>query len=471
MRKRIYCFLLILSIFSILLATFFNIANSYSMLSLQMQSEVKSICILLSDYLDNSNLDITTNTVPFYTHSYRISLIDSAGNVVFDNFTDSSTLDNHSNRPEIINALNTVEGSSVRFSDTIGERTFYYAKLLNNGYILRVSKTTNDIYSILKGTYKLIILCILLSILICHYIAKTFVKKLISPINNINIDANIIETYEEISPLIKTIQSQKKQLNNQLVKLESRTNTIIAITENMKEGILLFDVNKNILLANQSVLSLLQITHSDYIGKYYLKLIRDINIQGALFKTLNGESTNTNIVINNRVIQVLLSPVYSDKYINGTVALFIDITEQANTEKLRREFSANVSHELRTPLTTILGLSELIYNDMVNEKDIKEFGGKIKAESQRLLTLIEDIIKLSRLDEKIPEESFETFSITPLLNEVITSVTNKSNIKNVNINLISNDYLLTANKQMIFELLFNIVENGIKYNKKMGYFQ
>ncbi len=469
MKNRLYRYLLTISILSILITTFFTLITNYSVINKQVFTTLQSRAIFLSEILNSEKYDKTFfNNLTLDNLDYRITLIESNGDVYYDSAMDKNNLENHLNRPEIQGAIAEGTGMSARYSDTLGVRTFYYSILLNNGNILRVSKNVNDIHNIFTSTLPVIGISMFLSFLICNYLSRIFVKKVIYPINNIDINSDNIETYDELSVLVKTIKKQRATLKSQLNDLENRTNTIITITENMNEGLILFNTKSEILLVNKSVLTLFSITDEDVLGKNCINIIRDLNLQNALSKSSSGEIVNYNFEINGKYITAILSPVYQNEDITGVVALFIDVSEKASSEKLRREFTANVSHELRTPLTTILGISELLYNDMVDKDNIKNFSGKIKAESERLLYLIEDIIKLSQLDEKAFDETFEVFSLDETIKEVINTLNDKISDKNINLSYISNDLSITANKQMIFELIYNLIDNAIKYNNDQG---
>ncbi len=398
----------------------------------------------------------------------RVSIIDKAGVVIYDNTFDPSTLDNHSDRPEIEQAFKVGTGSSSRFSSTLGQRTYYYAILLDNDTVLRTAKTTNDFYNIFKGIFPIVGLCIFLSFILCHLLSVRIVRRVVEPINNIDFKSENINVYDELSPLIRTIKNQKDEITEQINNLESRTNTIKAIAENMNEGILLLDNKKNILLLNKGVLKLLSKKDENFVGKNAIELIRDLDVQNAIDLALNGKASEVILNSSDKIIEILFTPVYQGDSITGVVILLIDITRKSNNEKLRREFSANVSHELKTPLTTILGLSELIYNDMVQPNDYKEFGGKIKTESERLLILIDNIIKISQLDENLFTNTFENINITSVINDVVKSLDNATNAKGVTIFVDSNNETINGNKQYITELLYNIIENSVKYNKENG---
>ncbi len=439
--------------------------TSYNLISEQMESIIDDTATTLADTLKYTDDPIYyLNNLYENKNNYRISIIDKSGTVLYDNYEDQQKLDNHSNRPEVQEAFNNGYGESIRFSNTLGQKTYYYALTLSDNLVLRVSKTTNALFSIFKNIFPIIGLCIVFSLLLCHYISLKLVNRVVTPINKIDLQSDSLNSYDELSPLVNTIKKQRSEINKQISILESRTNTIKSIVENMNEGIVLIDNNEKILLQNTSILDMFNIDNDDLIGKDILELTRDLSLQNALKKSLSGEQIDLTLELNRKVIQVLINPVFYDNSINGAVLLFIDISKKANNEKMRREFSANVSHELKTPLTTILGLSELLYNDMVEKDDYKKFGEKIKNESQRLLTLIENIIKVSQLDEKSFNSTFEYINISNVIKDVIKTLDSQIEKKNLFLKVTTNNEIIHANKQLLQELIFNLTENAVKYN-------
>ncbi len=471
MKKKIYKYIFMLAVVFIFITTIFCMTASYRLISNQIEDTIRNTTYTLNSILKNENNPIEYLDNTYYnTTDYRISLIKKDGEVIYDNFENQENLDNHSNRPEVQDAFNNGHGETTRFSKTLGEKTYYYATPINNDTVLRVSKTTNAIFSIFKTIFPLISLCILLSLVICHFASLKLVQRVIEPINMLDFNSESINIYDELSPFVNTIKRQRLEIAKQFDTLESRTNTIKTITQNMKEGIILVDDSKKILLVNNSILNQLSISNNvNFIGKNIIELIRDRAIQDCIESTLTGISNDLIYNIDNKSIQVILNPVLVDNTVNGCVILFIDITKKANAEKLRREFSANVSHELKTPLTTILGLSELLYNDMVDSNDFIKFGEKIKNESQRLLTLIDNILKVSQLDEKSFTNTFEYIEITPIIQEIIVSLDRFIKSKNITISITSNNEIIYGNPQLLHELLFNVIENSIKYNKINGF--
>lgn len=397
----------------------------------------------------------------------RVSLIDESGNVVFDNMANPSDLENHSNRKEIEDAIKYGEGESERLSGTLGEKTYYYAVQLESGNILRLALTTNRIEGLIYKFVLVVFICLFLSGSVASVIARRLTKKMIAPINNIDLDRPELGDYDELSPLIKKIESQKEEISKQLLEIESRTATTLVITENMKEGLLLLDKNGTVLMANESVLGILN--KSEVIWKNVVEVYRESNFLKQMKECLAGKKTESVLHVNKHTYSVLYNPVFEDDIIKGAIVLFIDITGRYAVESQRKEFSANVSHELKTPLTTIAALSEMIMDGTVREEDIKTFANKIYLQSKRVISIIEDIIRLSEFDEGNVVKDFIDFNLYELADSVIMNLSEKLSEKNVEIELNGDPNLrMTGNMHMVDELLYNLLDNSIKYNRDPG---
>ncbi|MDR2933009.1 MAG: hypothetical protein LBV27_07865 [Oscillospiraceae bacterium] len=397
----------------------------------------------------------------------RVSIIDQAGNVTFDNMAELDMLGNHLDRPEVADAIRNGTGESERFSDTLGETTHYYAVRMASGDIVRLALETDSVFTILYGFVPLLLVCLLLASGVSFFLARRLTKRIVAPINNIDLDAPELGNYDELLPLVKRIETQKRELSAQLGEIESRAATISAITGNMKEGLLLLDTNGKVLLANESVHNIL--AQDIAVGNDMITVYRDADFLAQAKRCLSGEKTEMVLCLNNRYYSVYFSPVFEKAQIGGAVILFIDITERYAAEAQRKEFSANVSHELKTPLTTIAALSEMIADGTAKDKDIRPFADKIKSQSSRLINIIDDIIKLSEFDEGgIPKEHTR-FNLYDLAETVIGSLDEKAKERHVTVDLRgeSQQYMV-GNMRMIDELLFNLVDNAIKYNYEGG---
>ncbi len=393
----------------------------------------------------------------------RITIVDNTGKVTYDNYSNTANMENHGNRQEIIDAFEKGSGSSQRYSETLGKQTYYFASKLNDNKVIRLAITTDGINTVILSVLPGLVAVLVIVSAISVFISSRLVKKIVSPINNISLDNENTEIYDELSPFVRKITEQKMQLSSQLTDLENKANTIKAITQNMNEGLVLLDKKGVVLSANKSVLSLF--SHNEaLVGKNILELTRNTQVIECVKSVLKGDYSDTITELLTKTYHVFASPVAG----SGGVVLFLDITEKARSEKMRREFSANVSHELKTPLTIVSGYAEMIENGMAKTKDIQSFAGKIKCEAARLIALIEDIIKLSELDEKGKPVYTEQFDITEVAKTVAERLKIASDEKNVTLLVVGENILINGNRQMADEMLFNLIDNGIKYNKQGG---
>lgn len=465
MKKKIYLNMILLSFGSVILVAAVLIFMFYSQFTGQVQSQIKASGVLLQGILNQSDEKIETlDSIKIQGSDERVSIVSFDGEVLYDNDADIKTLDNHADREEIIEAKDSGEGESRRYSNTLGDETYYYSVKLNNGMILRVSKTTDSVFSIFFRVFPIIIIFVLAMFLLCHFLARRLTKKIIMPINKINLndyDKNEVK-YDELLPFYKTIDHQKAQIKNQLSEMDQRAITLKTITDNMNEVLILLDKNSDIVSANKSALALFDATAGIY-GKNIIEMTRNIELLSHINTAIAGVSSDVLLDISSRTYNALFQPVEG----SGALILFMDVTDKQRSEKRRREFSANVSHELKTPLTSILGYAEMLENNMVKQDDVSNFTGKIKDESIRLISLIDDIIRLSQLDES-KEESMEEFSMKCLSSEVMENLTNKADRHKVSLHLECNDVNIKANRQMIYEMLYNLLDNAIKYNVENG---
>jgi two-component system phosphate regulon sensor histidine kinase PhoR len=449
-----------LVLLSVLTVTFTCSFVFYELFSVQTKHAVNSQAILLQKSLKYVSDPLSyLSTLKLSEIEDRVTVIATDGTVLLDNSSNPKLMENHGNRPEFLEAKKNGYGIDTRYSKTLREKTYYYAVKLTDGSILRVSKTINSIYGVFFSVIPIIGLSVLLVILFSNLIASRLTKRIVEPIN-----AMQFGFYDELSPFAKTIENQRKLIEEQLSNLESKANTIKTITEGMKEGLLLIDQEGNVLSANQSAITYLNSKFASFEGRNILELSRDIHFVGGVKTALTGENAEITAIYQNKTVQVFFNPVLQV----GAIVLFLDITEKANAEKIRREFSANVSHELKTPLTTINGYAEIIESGMAKVEDVQLFIGKIKSESTRMIHLVEDIIHLSEFDENNIVKSFQSFELLDLTKEVSERLITLAQEKSVSITVEGEPFEIHANQRMIDELLYNLIDNGIKYNKVNG---
>lgn len=397
----------------------------------------------------------------------RITYIAGDGTVLFDNQADASAMENHREREEVKAALENGSGKAVRRSDTLAERTVYYAKKMNNGNVLRVSSTqytlTDLIYQLMEPVTWILGGMILLSL----FAASRLSRKIMEPVNQINLEApeeNMV--YEELAPLLSKIRRQNRQIQNQLEAARRQQEEFSIITENMREGLLVIDRYTMILSGNSSAWKFFQSGPRRDQSVYSLN--RSEPFRGVVEKALGGEHCTTVLQIGEQYIHVIANPVTRNGNVEGAVLLLVDRTESMEREELRREFSANVSHELMTPLTSISGYAEILKGGLVDEKDVQDFYGKIYDEAQRLIALVEDTIRLSQLDEgQVPYEK-ENVELYQLSREVCASLKEKADRNHVHFYIEGRRTVVKSVKPVLSEILYNLCDNAVKYNREEG---
>lgn len=398
---------------------------------------------------------------------YRFTWIAADGSVLFDSMAEKADMDNHLNREEITEAIKTGWGSSARQSATLTEETIYEAKLLSDGTILRISTDRASVFSLLMGLLYPIILVMIVAVAISAVIAHRMAKKIIEPLNKLDLDKPTENNaYEELSPLLIRIHKQNMKIEEKVAELNRRKEEFGLITENMHEGLILLDKNRCILTINPAAIRLFG-AEAHSIGKDFLTIERRTEISSAIENAVSKGHSEIRISRNEREYQLDISRIETEGETVGTVILCFDITEQANAERLRQEFSANVSHELKTPLQSISGSAELIENGLVKQEDLPRFVGHIREEASRLIRLVEDIIKLSQLDEK-NEMPTEKVSLLSLSKEVCGIIADSACEKAIGIDVSGDEGCILGVKQILFEVIYNLCDNAVKYNKEGG---
>ncbi len=410
------------------------------------------------------NTQITNEFKKTFT-AIRITFLNLEGTVLYDNYIESNSLDNHSNRPEIIEALR--EGSAFleRYSDTFQEDSFYYVVKANN-FLIRIAFELKTVYSWIFAYLALTILCFLLSLIVSFIWARKLTKKLLHPLNSFVLDGTVELPYPELKPFVNKIQTQKNQISKQFKELQARTDTVTVITENMQEGMLIADKNGLVLSANKLVLDIFDV--KKVVDKSILHICRAAEFIANAHEALAGKRNEMLLEHNNRTYRLMFSPVMVKDKVNAIIILFLDLSEKLHAETLRKEFSANVSHELKTPLTAISALAEMIATGVAKPEDIKDFATKINSQSKRLLTLINDIIRLSEFDEAQTEKQFVRIDISDLIQTTIDSLFPIAKEKNVSINFDAPSIYMNADMRMMDELIYNLLDNSIKYNEIGG---
>ena len=403
----------------------------------------------------------------FTGNDKRITLVAEDGTVLADTSANDKELENHKERREIQDANTNGEGKSSRYSKTLMQKTLYYAKKLDDGTILRVSTTQKSVILILLGLIYPLIIIIILALILSLVLSNRVSKKIIKPINDIDLEnpsENI--TYEELTPLLKKISSQNKTIKKQLKEAKQRQEEFKLITENMSEGLLVIDKNANVLSYNESALRLLEIT--DVTAGSVLTFNRSKGFRECVEKALKGQRCENEISIEDNTYSVIANPVYVNEKIIGAVIVILDITESVKREQLRREFTSNVSHELKTPLTSVSGFAEMMMQGGKPENTVVDFSTTIYKAAQRLITLVSDIIKVSELDEGAVAYEQQKVDLYELSKEIITRLTPVAEKRNITLNLIGDHAYVLGAEKILDEMIYNLCDNAIKYNKENG---
>lgn len=431
----------------------------------QILNELESEADYISYALEKEGVSYINN---FVGNDKRITLIAADGTVLADTSADANTLDNHANRKEIKAAFEYGSGTSTRYSDTMMKRILYYAQKLPDGTVLRVSATQDSVFVLLLNLVYpfsiIIIAALIVSIVISHRVSKSIIK----PINELDLDnPSGNEAYEELTPLLRKISAQKRTIDQQIKQAHQKQEEFRLITENMSEGLLVIDKSANVLSYNHAAADMLQIEKVT-IGDSVLTLNRKKGFRESVEKVLGGIRAESEIAQDQSIYNLIASPVIDDDKIIGAVIVIIDITESAKREQLRREFTSNVSHELKTPLTSILGFAEIMKSGGTPDSTVVDFSTSIYDEARRLITLVSDIIKISELDENPSQFQKEDVDLYTLSDKVIKNLKPLAQKQNITLNLIGDTVYIKGTEKIVYEMIYNLCDNAIKYNKENG---
>ncbi len=397
----------------------------------------------------------------------RITLIAPDGTVLADTSADTGNLENHADREEVQSALKDGSGKSTRYSDTLMQKTLYYAQKLDNGSVLRVSATQNSVIVILLGLVQPLILIIAIVLAISFYLSRKAAKSIVKPLNELNLESpESNETYDELTPMLKKLSAQHKTIERQLSEAEQSRREFKLICENMNEGLLVIDKSAKVLSYNSAALRLLEIT--DINNSSVLNFNRTKGFRDVIEKALGGNRAQSDISLDENTYNLIASPVYRNNEIIGAVIVIIDITESAKREQLRREFTSNVSHELKTPLTSISGFAEIMKSGGTPKETVIDFSTSIYDEAQRLITLVSDIMKISELDEGAVPMDNEKIDLYSLSKSIVSCLKPVADKHNISLNVIGDTAYVQGIEKILDEMIYNLCDNAIKYNKENG---
>lgn len=398
----------------------------------------------------------------------RITWIDKKGKVLFDNKTDASSMENHLEREEVRQAVENGYGKSSRYSETLTEKSLYSAKKLSDGSVLRLSVSQYSVLTLFLGMLRPVLIIALLAVVLALLLAYRLSKNIVTPLNKLNLDSPLSnKVYEELSPLLKRMDAQQRQLKHQSEELKRKREEFETATENMSEGLIILNEKGVILSINRAAAKMLGLSE-DSVGKDIFSEKTSVNLKEPTQIALSGKNKEEVFALRDGNCQLLANPVSTDGKVTGAALLVLDVTEKERAEQMRREFTANVSHELKTPLQTISGYAELLANGMVADKDKTAFSEKIYAEAQRMIRLIEDIIKLSNLDEGAAELTRETVDLYATAENTVRSLLPAAKKANVTLSLNGENAEIYGIPQLLTAVAYNLCDNAIKYNKDGG---
>ena len=399
---------------------------------------------------------------------FRITWIGAKGEVLYDSASDSAEMENHMERDEIREAFAGGSGESSRYSVTLLERAIYCAERLPDGTVLRLSMAPNTPLTLFLGILQPVCIVFAVAVLLSLFLAFRLSRAIVKPLNELDLDQPLMnQEYEEIAPLLKRMSQQQRQIRKQREELRRRQSEFETVTTGMAEGIVLLNGNKVILSINPAALRLFG-TDRSCEGKYILSVNRSLQLQELLQKAGDGRHAEMVMELNGGTYQLAASPVFSEGLVSGVVLLMLDVTEKEKAEQLRREFTANVSHELKTPLHTISGSAELMAEGMVRNEDIPVFSRRIYAESQRMIRLVEDIIRLSHLDEGAGDMKWEEMDLHALAEENINVLMPEAKKRGIQVDLAGETVWVRGIRQLVSGIFYNLIDNAIKYNHREG---
>ena len=465
MTKRIFKSIILASVIVLLVSGGLTMGVLYNHFGNQLEEELRTEAEFLSIAVEDEGMS-AFDSLP--ADSERITYIDTDGTVLYDNRSKTDDMENHLDREEIQEAMENGSGMAVRESDTLSQRTLYYAIRLNDGTVLRVSSTQYSLTGLLGGMIQPLLIILIVMLILAGFLASRLAKNIVNPLNQLDLDhPEENQTYEEVAPLLTKINRQQKSLQAEITQAKRQQEEFSIITDNMEEGFLVIDSHTEVLSYNSSALKLLGAREQD-ARQSVLALNRSESFQKTVERVLGGQHVISNQEFQGITCQVAANPVFQDGKVTGAVILILDVTEKMKGEQMRREFTANVSHELKTPLTSISGFAEIISDGFVKPEDTKKFAGRIFKEAQRLITLVNDVIKISQLDEgKLPYEK-EEVDLYQAVRETFLRIEDHAKAEGVHLYLYGPHIKTNTVKTILDEIIYNLCDNGVKYNKKGG---
>lgn len=465
MTKKIFHSILLVAC-TVLLACYLVILTSLNDYFTSLRkSQLKTQLSFASTAVEDEGIEYLKN---LENGEYRLTLIDTDGTVLYDTNADAATMENHSDRREFQEAFLSGYGESHRYSRTLTEQTYYFAKKLSDDRVLRISTSQVTIVSLLLGMLQPLLVITFLAILLSVFLAKRASRNLVKPLNNLDLNDPLSnDVYEELSPLLRHMAQQNKQIALQMDELSRSQNEFNAITSNMSEGLIVLNKDGVVVSLNTAARKIFE-AEEDSIGKDFLTIDRTPEISRAIKETLSGKKQELEYEKNGRNYDLCINQIVEKDEVIGVLLLAIDNTEKIQAEQNRREFTANVSHELKTPLQSIIGSADLIESGLVKPEDMPRFIGHIKTDAARLVSLVSDIIRLSQLDENT-EMNWETVDALSVAKEALEMVGPIAESRNISLTIKGEPAPLNSVHKLLYDIIYNLCDNAVKYNKEGGF--
>ena len=474
MTKRIFGGAFIVSLVAIISAVAMVLGVAYTKEQQLFKRQLEQQAMLLAATMENTSPDDDVESLRKLSHDIhgtfenRITYIGQDGTVLFDNEADPATMENHLGREEVVAAKQSGTGTAIRESYTMSEMTVYCARVIGYGCIVRVAGTMDTVAARIAGMWWEVLLVVITAAMVSLGVAAIVARVVVKPINSIDLkNPDIGESYSEIAPLLHRISEQNHEIDQQIAELTRSRKEFSLITENMSEGFIIIDSRTEVLSYNTAALKILG---SDFTGssRSVLVLNRSEAFRSAVEDALAGKRSETDLTLSEKIYQVIATPAFTGSSVTGAVMIILDITEKEAREELRREFTSNVSHELKTPLTTIYGISDMLVGGIVKPEDIPGFAKNIRDEAGRMITLIQDILKLSQLDENTFSDQRERVDLYELAQSAAERLRPQADEKHVTISVTGERSEFTGIATVLEEMIYNLLDNAVKYNKQGG---
>lgn len=465
MSKKIFKYIMLVSSLITVLGLAFVVGILYHYFQGQLMGELKKEAVYISRGVESTGTDYLKQ---LNDEDSRITYVDESGKVIYDNEANVESMDNHGHRKEIREAEINGEGADERMSSTLSEKTMYYAVRLENGNVLRVSSNQASVWMLLLQLLPPFVAVLILMLLLSGVFASRLSGKVVEPLNGLDLEhPEENDAYDEVQPLLSKIGRQSRQIRLQLEAARRQQKEFSIITENMQEGLLVIDRYTMVLSVNSSVGRLLKVKEIKTGESVYL-LNRSEEFRDVVCQVLDGNHEDKILRLDGSDIQVIANPVTRENKTEGAVILLVDVTEKVEREQLRREFSANVSHELKTPLTSISGFAEIMQDGFVKDEDVKVFAGRIYKEAQRLIRLVGDVIRISRLDEGGLPYQWEELDLYSMVHDIFSTLHEAARKQEVHMYMEGGSTMLDTVPTIMEEVLYNVCDNAIKYNHRGG---